>query len=434
MTDFDDATLKITETAKGPPIRAAGVLISVTAGPDVGATFAIQDMAHRRVLVGQSPACDVRLTDRAVSRRHLSIELDGQRFRVIDLGSRNGTLVGSCEIKEVFLRPGAELVGGQTTLRLELDGGVHEILSSSESRFHRVLGASPEMRRLYPLFERLVSKPTHVLLEGEAGTGKELVAESIHDAEGRPDAPFIVFEPAAVPPERLEADLFGDPDHAAPGALARANGGSLFLDEVGDLPGALQVRLLRALERSELRRPDGGREVLQVRVFASTCRNLDAEVQNRRFRDDLLLALANPRIELPPLRKRDGDIAFLTRCFWAALGGNVQEIPPSLLQRFGEHEWPGNVRELYFAVGRVFAIGDPALPTPLSSQSSSAHDFMEAIILRDLALPVAREEVIAEFERRYMEHMLAKHGGHVGHAATASGIGRRYFQKLRAKR
>jgi DNA-binding NtrC family response regulator len=434
MTDFDDATLKITDTVKGPPIRASGVVISVVAGPDSGATFAIRDVAHRRLLVGQSPACDVRLTDRAVSRRHLSLELDGQRFRVVDLGSRNGTLVGTCEIKEVFLGPGAELVLGQTTLRLQLDGAVHEIPSSSESRFHRVLGASPEMRRLFPLFERLVSKPTHVLLEGEAGTGKELVAEAIHDAGTTPDAPFVVFEPATVPPERLEAELFGNPDHGVAGALAQANGGSLFVDEVADLPAELQARLLRALERSEVRRPDGGRDVLQVRVFAGTRRNLDAEVQNRRFRDDLLLALANPRIELPPLRKREGDVEFLTRCFWAALGGNVHEIPASLLQRFGEHDWPANVRELSFAVGRVFASGDLALAVAPSSRSPAPSDFMESVILRDLALPVAREEVIAEFERRYMEAVLAKHGGHVGHAAAASGIGRRYFQKLRAKR
>jgi DNA-binding NtrC family response regulator len=415
MTDFDDATLKITEATSGPPLRASGVVISVAGGPDAGATFAIADIAHRRVLVGQSPACDVRLTDRAVSRRHLSIELDGQRFRVIDLGSRNGTVVGTCEVKEVLLGPGVELVLGQTTLRIDLDGGVHEIPSSSESRFHRVLGKSPEMRRLYPLYERLVAKTTHVLLEGEAGTGKELVAEAIHDAQGRSDAPFIVFEPATIPPERLETELAG--------ALAQSSGGSLFVDEVADLPGALQARLLRALER--------GRDTLQVRVFAGTRKNLDREVQNRTFRDDLLLALANPRIELPPLRKRDGDVEFLTRCFWAALGGNTHEIPPSLLQRFGEHDWPSNVRELYFAVGRVLASGDPALP---EARSSRASDFMESLILRDLALPIAREEVIAEFERRYMEHMLAKHGGHVGQAAAASGIGRRYFQKLRAKR
>jgi len=433
MAEFDDATLRIIQTAKGAPIRASGVVISVVAGPDVGRSFAIGDIAHRRVLVGQSPACDVRLTDRAVSRRHVSIELDGQRFRLIDLGSRNGTIAGGVELKEAFLRPGAELTLGQTTLKIDLDGGAHEIPSSTESRFHRVLGTSPEMRRLYPLFDRLATKSTHVLLEGEAGTGKELVAEAIHDAGNKPDAPFIVFEPAASPAERLEAELFGDADGSVLGALEQANGGSLFVDEVGDLLAALQVRLLRALERREMRRP-GGRAEFSVRVFASTRRNLDSDVQNRRFRDDLLLALANPRIELPPLRKRGGDITFLTQCFWAAFGADVRELGPSLLQRFSEYEWPGNVRELRYAVGRVLASGDAALPATPSSQSASPDDFMAKILLSDLALPVAREEVIAEFERRYMRHMLAKHGGHVGHAAAASGIGRRYFQKLRAKR
>lgn len=430
-TTFDDATLKITTPLRGAPIRSRGLVLTVVSGADVGAVLRIDDAVHRRVLLGQSPACDVCLTDRSVSRRHASIELEGERLRLLDLGSRNGTLVAGIEVREVLLKPGAEIVLGHTTIRIDLDASVHEVPSSTESRFHRVLGASPEMRRLYPLFERLAGKETHVLLEGEAGTGKELVAECIHDAAGRPDAPFVVCEPAASAPERLDAELFGEGD--AVGWIEQANGGSLFIDEPAELPANLQAKLLRTIERKELRRADGRIVPLAVRVFAATRRDLDTDVQNRRFRDDLLLALRNPRIELPPLRKRAGDVSLLTQCFWVALGGNVDELSPSLVQRFAEHDWPGNVRELYYAVGRAFASGDAGLDGTASVRTSS-DDFMEGVIGRDLPLPIARDEVIAEFEQRYLKAVLARHDGHVGRAAAASGIGRRYFQKLRARR
>lgn len=327
--DFDDATLKILTQAPGASIHAHGVVVVATAGPDAGKVWRVDDIAHRRVLLGQSAACDVALSDRSVSRRHASLELQGARLRLVDLGSRNRTLVAGIEIKEVVLESGAEIVLGQSTLRLDLDGAVHEIPSSSEPHFHRVLGASPEMRRLYPLLEHLVGKRAHVLLEGEAGTGKELVAEAIHDAGAGADAPFVVYEPSALGPEHLDVELFGG--DGKPGALAAAQGGSLFIDEVGDLPATLQAKLLRVLERRELRRTDGSGLSVDVRVFASTRMNLDAEVQSRRFRDDLLLALSTPRIELPPLRQRTGDIALLTKCFWVALGGDPDSLAPSLV-------------------------------------------------------------------------------------------------------
>ena len=319
---LDDATLKILAQVKGGPLHASGLVVSAVGGPDANKRWHVEDIAHRRVLLGQSPACDVKLTDRSVSRRHASLELDGARLRLMDLGSRNGTYVGGFEIREVYLRAGAEIGLGQTMLRVELDGTSHEIPSSTEPRFHRVLGTSAAMRRLYPLLERLVGKATHVLLEGEPGTGKELVAEVLHEAGGNADAPFVVFEPASVGPEAVDGELLGAGDR--PGLLEQANGGALFIDEVGDLPVTVQSKLLRAIQKKELRRADGRVVPLEVRVLASTRMDLDAEVQNRRFRDDLLLALSTPRVELPPLRRRSGDVPFLTQCFWVALGGSAR--------------------------------------------------------------------------------------------------------------
>jgi DNA-binding NtrC family response regulator len=428
--EFDDATLKLGTPAGADTLPSAGVVLTVVSGPDAGKTIRLEDLAHRRALIGQSAACDIQLADRAVSRRHAAIEIEQGRLRVLDIGSRNGTFCGRVRIHEASIEPGTEIVVGQTTLRIDLDGQVHRVPLSPEPQFGRVLGASPQMRRLFPLFARLVGRSTHVLLEGEAGTGKALVAEAIHEAEGRPDAPFVVFDPASFRPEQLEDALFGEGGGTC--HLQQATGGSLFVDEIGDLPANLQAKLLRVLERRELRLSGCTSVPIAVRVFAATRRNLDADIQNRLFREDLFFALANPRIELPPLRKRAGDVAYLTQRFWRTLGGAPHELSPAALAKFSEHPWPGNVRELYYAVARSLASGEEA-PASSALASHRNDDFIDQLLGSDLPLPVAREKLVAEFEQRYMQQMLKQHGGHIGKAAAASGISRRYFQKLRAK-
>jgi DNA-binding NtrC family response regulator len=322
------------------------------------------------------------------------------------------------------------------------------------------------MRRLYPLLARIAASTVPAVIEGETGTGKELVAEALHEMGPRADGPFIVFDCTTVAPNLLESALFGHERGSFTGAVQQkkgvfelAHGGTLFLDEIGDLDLTLQPKLLRALERSEISRVGSGRwERVDVRVISATRRDLDREVQQGRFRDDLFYRLAITRVELPALRRRTGDIGYLARHFWRELGGAGLPLPIALFQRYEEYPWPGNIRELRNAIARRIALGDmvdaPGLtgptsgPTPGSGPASGAaptsgaasvpgaarsDEVIAAILAQDLPLPRARELMVDEFERRYVERVLAKHGGNVTHAAASSGIARRYFNTIRAR-
>jgi DNA-binding NtrC family response regulator len=306
------------------------------------------------------------------------------------------------------------------------------------------------MRRLYPLCKKLAASDVPVVIEGETGTGKEVLAESIHESGTRANGPFVVFDCVAVPANLLEAALFGHERGAFTGAVdskkgvfEQAAGGTLFIDEIGDLDLPLQAKLLRALERLEVRRVGGDKWIrVDVRVLAATRRDLDREVAAGRFRDDLFFRLAVARIELPPLRRRHGDVSVLATHFWKRLGG-PSPIPAGLLQRFESYAWPGNVRELHNAVARQIALGElsteigalrssvPPPPTPAAANATA--DVMEEILGRDLPFVQARDKLLDEFQRRYVERVLVQHGGNVTHAAEASGIARRYFQTIRAR-
>jgi two-component system response regulator HydG len=319
------------------------------------------------------------------------------------------------------------------------------------SGFGKIVGASPEMRRLYPLCERLAQSAMPIIIEGETGTGKEVLTESLVERGPRADKPFIVFDCTAVPPNLLESKLFGHERGAFTGAVAsrqgvfeQANGGTLLIDEIGDLDLALQPKLLRALERGEVCRVGADRWFrVDVRVVAATRRDLDREVLAGRFRDDLFHRLAVARIELPPLRRRTGDVTVLARHMWRQLGGDPAVLPSPLLARWETEQWPGNVRELRNAVARYFTLGDlgnldeaarrEAIDRAFTHDALPADDVIDRLLTVGLPFPRARDELLAEFERRYVERLLHEHGGDPAKAAAASGIGLRYFQKLRAR-
>jgi transcriptional regulator with GAF, ATPase, and Fis domain len=424
----------------------------VVEGPDAGKTFVLDGRLPPRVLLGQGPACELLLADAEVSRRHAALERDGARLRITDLDSTNGTFVDGVAVVEAFLR-GDEIVRvGSTALRVERAHGTVAPAPPGD-RFGRVIGESPEMRALYPLFERLAAATVPLIIEGETGTGKEVLAEAIHEASPRAAGPFVVFDCTAVPANLVESELFGHERGAFTGAIQarrgvfeQAQGGTLLIDEIGDLELALQPKLLRVIERSEIRRVGADRPSrVDVRVLAATRRDLDHAVQEGRFRDDLFHRLAVGRVELPPLRRRRGDVVVLARHFWRELGGNPDRLTGELLQRWEDTAWPGNVRQLRNAVARQIALGDlPSIPPPDDDPSTSqrgasmpapaADDFMAQVIGEKLPLPLARLRVVEEFERRYIATVLAEHGGNVVHAAKASGIARRYFQLLRGGR
>jgi DNA-binding NtrC family response regulator len=419
----------------GPPF-----VLTIVAGPDVGRELRLDGSQPTRVLVGLSEACDLRLTDTSVSRRHAAFEVAGGRLHVCDLASADGTFVDGVCVGDAFLRGGETVRVGATALLVTRQKRSPAPPLPAATSFGRLVGASPEMRRLYPLCHKLASSTVPVIIEGETGTGKEVLAEALHEQGPRAGKPFVVFDCTAVPPNLVESELFGHERGAFTGAVGsrkgvfeEADGGTLLIDEIGDLDLNLQPKLLRAIERSQIRRVGGSRPIsVHVRVLAATRRDLDHEVQVARFRDDLFHRLAVARLELPPLRARHGDVAVLASHFCRAHGADPAMLGEELLQRWEDYPWPGNVRELRNAVARQLALGELATHHG-SGEHPRAFDVIDRVLAMDLPLGEARDRVIEEFEKRYVERVLARHKGVVTDAAKASGVARRHFQRLRAR-
>ena len=434
MWDDDEAS-----TVHRPKFQASDEItewtLLVTEGPDSGARFAL-DLGQGPALVGKSPACSVQLQDREVSRRHVSLDRSGRRLRITDLQSTNGTFVDGVAVLDGYLVDGQLVRIGATAFRAEARGG--RATPAVERRgYGRVLGVSPAMQRIYPLCVRIAASDAPILIEGETGTGKEQLAESLHEEGPRAQGPFVVFDCTAVPPSLLEAELFGHEKGSFTGATAmrkgvfeQAHGGTLLIDEIGDLDASMQPKLLRSIERREVRRIGGNVSIkVDVRLIAATRRNLDREVQAGRFRDDLFHRLVVLRIALPPLRDRRGDVELLARHFLTQMNGDPTLLSSELLARWTEDSWPGNVRSLRNGVARLVALGDLADEPTIGSSV----DPIDEILQQKLPFSIAREKALEAFERRYIARVLEEHGGNVMRAAAASGIHRRYLQKLKAK-
>jgi two-component system, NtrC family, response regulator HydG len=440
-------------------------VVTVLDGPSAGASLEIDGSQPTAALLGKSSACTLRLDDEAVSRRHCSLDVVGTRLRLLDLGSTNGTWVGSVQVQEALLGGGETLRIGESHVQIERRTGARPAAPATGSSFGRMIGESHAMRRLYPLCARLANAQIPVIIEGETGTGKEVLVEALHEQGPLAAGPFVVFDCTTIQPSLFESELFGHEKGAFTGAtnqrrgaFEQAHGGTLFLDEIGDCPLDQQAKLLRMIERGEVRRVGGDRWIRgTVRIVAATRRNLDAEVQKGRFRDDLFHRLAVGRIELPPLRSRRPDIPVLARHFWTQAGG-VGAPPPHLLTRWADEPWMGNVRELRNAVTRVVALGedlpleaapgspddgalarsttddvDAAPPSPRPSLPPTAPGLFEELAASDLPLAEARQRVIDAFERHYLTRLLERFGGNVTKAAEATGVARRHLQRLRAK-
>ena len=405
------------------PIGPAPLYVArVATGKDTGKSLVLDWNATPRVMVGQSRVCDFVLADPRVSRRHLALAPEGHGVRLTDLGTTNGTRIGGLRIIEAVLAGGEVIELGDTTLRIVRAGNLPDTQARPRDRFGRVLGKSQEMQRMFALCEKLAASPLPILIEGETGTGKELLAEAIHDAGPRAGSPLVVFDCSAHRDEEQIAQLFGHGEDG--GALEQAMGGTLVLDEVGELGPSAQARLV-TIERSHG----------DVRLVSTTRQDLEKLTDEGTFREELLFRIAGARIEMPPLRKRHGDVEMLARHFWTLFGG-AGDLPKTFALQLSRLEWPGNLRKLEHAVARRIAIGDElesSLPAP--GTSASGHDdFLERILSMDLAMPHARQLVVEEFEQRYVERAIAAHGGNVSRAAAASGLTRRYFHMLRSKR
>ena len=409
-------------------------VVRVATGKDTGKSRVLDWNVAPRVLVGQSRLCEVTLADPRVSRRHLALAPAGHAVRMTDLGSTNGTRIGGVRIVEALLAGGEAIEVGDTTFKLVRAGSMPEP-GAPRASFGRVLGQSPAMQRLFALAERLAASPLPLLVEGETGTGKELLVEAMHESGPRARGPLVVHDCSAFTGDDELAALFG---RESAGAIELAHGGTLVLDEVGHLGDGAQARLAAFVERGAVQRLGGSPPIhVDVRVVATTRRDLERLVQDGSFREELLYRLVGARLEVPPLRERARDVDLLARHFWALFGG-PGELPRTFALTLGQHDWPGNVRELEHAVARRMALGDDLsalLQTggPGVGQGARGADFLDRVLDMKLAMPHARQKVIEEFEQRYVTRAIAEHGGNVSRAAAASGLTRRYFHMLRSK-
>jgi DNA-binding NtrC family response regulator len=375
-------------------------------------------------VVGTHESADVVLTDRAVSRFHCQVSVEGGRARVRDLGSKNGTIVDGVSVLEAWLDQGATLRVGHTSIRFEIGDERVAIPLSRESRFGTLVGRSAQMRAVFAVLERAAASNASLLLEGETGTGKEAAAESVHRASARRDQPFMVVDCGALPPHLLESELFGHEKGAFTGADARrlgafesASGGTLFLDEIGELAPDLQPKLLRVLERQEVKRVGSDRyRKVDVRVIAATHRNLRSDVNTRRFRSDLYYRLAVLVVTLPPLRERVEDLPLLVEHLLGQLEVGPADATrlrtPAFAAELTAHRWPGNVRELRNYLERNVALAD------------AAHQ------VADQTSPRSYKQARLHWERAYVEELLRATGGNVTAAAREAGLDRAAFYRV----
>ena len=440
--------------AAGETVRQSSTLdvapssfeIVVASGKDAGLHVELRPAAGK-LLVGTGPLCELRLTDPTVSRRHASIELTELGLLVTDLGSTNGSFFGDGRIVAGYLAPGVRLRVGTTTLEARpLDAEPEKIVRAAS--LGRMASSSPRMMNVLSLCERLAKTEVPIVLEGETGTGKELLAECIHEGSARAQGPFIVLDCRTTPKGLVEAHLFGEmrEDGAVrAGIFELASGGTLFIDEPGDLDLEVQAKLLRALDKGVVVRIGDTRAVaIDARILVATSHDLDKLVEEKRFREDLYYRLAGARIEIPPLRRRREDIPLLAGEIWTEAGGKGL-LPDEFLERFEAYDWPGNVRELERAIERFLALGDKvsllvthahrhvARPELPKTEGEGEGGLLERVLAANLAYSEARQRVLEEFERAYLEKALAENNGNVAAAAASSGIARRHFQRIRAR-
>jgi transcriptional regulator with GAF, ATPase, and Fis domain len=417
-------------------VREQRLLVRVVRGPDTGRELELGDV---RIGVGTHPSNQLVLTDARASRFHLELFRDERGARAIDLDSANGTTAGRLRVRDVYVGDGTVLELGDTAIEIRAIGETTHELPASES-FGELLGRSLAMRRVFAIARRAAAALATVLLLGETGTGKDLLARAIHGASPRAARPFLVFDCGAVAPTLVESALFGhlrgaftgaDADRA--GVFELADGGTLFLDEIGELPLALQPKLLRALETGEVQRIGAPAPItVDVRIMAATHRDLRAEVDRDRFRADVYYRLAVIAIELPPLRERPDDIPLLAAHFARAVlarGGGLDWLRGHLEDAFGAlrgQPWPGNVRELRNAIERAIALADP---------SALAGDPLGRLVelrasLRRTRTRLPLEAARAEFDRAYLRDLMTDASGDIRVAAEQAGVHPKSLERL----
>ena len=427
--------------------------IAVTEGPDVGRRLETEKDLIR---IGAQDDNDLMIRDPAVSRYHLEVHKRDGEYVIVDNGSTNGTFVGSLRVKEAVIRRRGEIQVGDSTLLFEPLETELVFEPSGAERCVDLVGRSVPMREIYTVIDRVAPTELTILVTGETGTGKELVARALHTKSRRSGGPFVTLDCSALPPTLIESALFGHErgaftgaDQAYAGVFERAHGGTLFLDELGELPVELQPKLLRALERGEIQRLRGDSTIrVNVRVIGATNRDLQQMVEAATFRGDLYYRLAVIRLALPALRERTGDIPLIVEEFFRRHGNELidtgvraRRVGPGAMAALSRYHFPGNVRELMNILRRaaVFAAGDEItvadLPEEVTSgagPASAAPEVASTMPMPDASVPFkdAKATVLDAFERQYLQDLLGRHNHNISKAAREAGIDRRHLYRL----
>ena len=407
-------------------VRAAQLF--VTSGPDKGKTARIDQPSFT---IGTGDECDFKLSDPAVSRNHVSIVLDAKGLILRDT-SKNGTWIGGVKFPMAIVTSDTALTLGGTVLSLTLEAESLSLPLSSHERFGDAIGVSNAMRHVFATLERLATTDVTLLLEGESGVGKDLLSREVHRQSPRRDGPFVIVDCGSIPENLIESELFGHDKGAFTGAtesrtgvFVEADGGTLFLDEIGELPFAMQPKLLRALENREIR-PVGGKATrkVDVRVIAATNRKLPELVKKGSFRSDLYFRLAVAKLTIPALRDRPDDIIpTATSLLRSRVGDPNAFLPADFSALLKAYNWPGNVRELANVIER-FAVLGRAEAGLFDANTTASED------LSHMPYHEARRIVLERFEREYLPGVLERAGGVVARAAELAQVARPSFYRM----
>jgi transcriptional regulator with GAF, ATPase, and Fis domain len=426
--------------------RVAGG-ITVVAAVLSGAHKGFTKTLGQKMVIGKAPDNDLVLTDDTVSRHHCELVRGPDGIRVRDLDSTNGTRVEGTRVREAVVQPGTVIKIGEVEISLRPSTQKVEVLPSDKSQFGGAIGESLAMRTIFGVLERIAPTDGTVLLGGETGTGKEVLARAIVQNSSRAQRPFVIVDCGAVSYSLIESELFGHERGAFTGAVAArqgafelADGGTVFLDEIGELPLDVQPKLLRVLETKEFRRVGGNKTLhTNVRVIAATKRDLQREVNAGKFREDLYFRLAVVPVTVPPLRQRREDIPLLVaHMLKQAAAGDASPLSVSneTLAALAAHDWPGNVRELRNVLERAIymaqatesrEIGVVALPSGSAAQEPGF------VFDAGKSYRETRAKFDAEFERRYVKWLLGRHGGNVSAAAREAKMDRKHLHDMARK-
>jgi DNA-binding NtrC family response regulator len=427
MAERTTATLQ-----RSAPVGPLGVILRVTNRPAQPRVFRL---ARGSCVCGAAADADIVIADDTVSRKHLELTLVPEGVRVRDLSSHNGTWYLGQRIQEGVLGAGSAIRLGLAELRIEPDRRELEQATGAElDRYGDIVGTSAAIRRLYAVLERIESSLANVVIEGESGTGKELIARAIHERSAVGAGPFVAVNCGSLERSLIRSELFGHKRGAFTGALENrqgafeaANDGTLFLDELSELPPDVQPVFLRTLELGKVTRVGETIErPVNVRIVAATNRSLEAEMRAGRFREDLYFRLMVVRVLVPALRDRPEDIGALAAHFARSFG--LDELPEDVVRELRSRTWPGNVRELKNAIQTYSVLG--ALPVGATARQAELDDWLHRLVDLDVPYAAQKDALLKNFLRVYLEALLARTNGNKSLAARISGLERSYLNKV----